>query len=105
VAPESADRTINSPMVGTFYRSPSPEAPSFVQVGSEVEEETVVCILEAMKVMNEIKAGHRAESWKRWWRTGSRSSTVNRSFDMRLLSSDSRYLPAGDRTPDIPSAP
>jgi acetyl-CoA carboxylase biotin carboxyl carrier protein len=49
-------RDIVSPMVGTFYRSPTPEAPPFVDVGSEVTEETVVCIIEAMKVMNEIKA-------------------------------------------------
>ncbi len=48
---------IPSPMVGTFYRSPSPEDPAFAQVGSVVEPDTVVCILEAMKVMNEIKAG------------------------------------------------
>ena len=47
---------IHSPMVGTFYRSPSPEAEPFVGVGSAVEEETVICIIEAMKVMNEIKA-------------------------------------------------
>ena len=47
---------INSPIVGTFYRSPSPDAPSFVKVGDRVEEDTVVCIVEAMKVMNEIKA-------------------------------------------------
>jgi acetyl-CoA carboxylase biotin carboxyl carrier protein len=45
-----------SPMVGTFYRTPSPDASSFVEVGQEVDEETVVCIIEAMKVMNEIKA-------------------------------------------------
>jgi acetyl-CoA carboxylase biotin carboxyl carrier protein len=56
---EGAGPTIDSPMVGTFYRSPSPEAAPFVQIGSEVDEETVVCILEAMKVMNEIKAGRR----------------------------------------------
>ena len=43
-------------MVGTFYRAASPDAPSFVDVGKEVTEETVVCIIEAMKVMNEIKA-------------------------------------------------
>jgi acetyl-CoA carboxylase biotin carboxyl carrier protein len=43
-------------MVGTFYRSPSPEAEAFVQVGMRVTPETVVCIIEAMKVMNEIKA-------------------------------------------------
>jgi acetyl-CoA carboxylase biotin carboxyl carrier protein len=47
---------IKSPMVGTFYRSPSPEAAPFVEAGAAVTEETVVCIIEAMKVMNEIKA-------------------------------------------------
>ena len=47
---------IKSPMVGTFYRAPSPEAVNYVEVGSEVNPETVVCIVEAMKVMNEIKA-------------------------------------------------
>lgn len=49
-------REIVSPMVGTFYESPSPESPAFVKVGQEVSEDTVVCIVEAMKVMNEIKA-------------------------------------------------
>ena len=43
-------------MIGTFYRSPSPEAGSYVDSGSEVNSESVVCIIEAMKVMNEIKA-------------------------------------------------
>jgi acetyl-CoA carboxylase biotin carboxyl carrier protein len=43
-------------MVGTFYSSPSPESPSFVKVGQKVTPDTVVCIIEAMKVMNEIKA-------------------------------------------------
>jgi acetyl-CoA carboxylase biotin carboxyl carrier protein len=52
----AALRDIVSPMVGTFYRAASPEAPPFVDVGKEVSEETVVCIIEAMKVMNEIKA-------------------------------------------------
>ena len=47
---------IESPMVGTFYRSASPDAPPYVEVGQEVDVETVVCIIEAMKVMNEIKA-------------------------------------------------
>ena len=47
---------VKSPMVGTFYRSPSPESDPFVDVGSKVGEETVVCIIEAMKVMNEIQA-------------------------------------------------
>lgn len=49
-------KDIVSPMVGTFYRAGSPETPAFVDVGKEVSEETVVCIIEAMKVMNEIKA-------------------------------------------------
>lgn len=52
----SALKDILSPMVGTFYRAGSPEAQAFVDVGKEVSEETVVCIIEAMKVMNEIKA-------------------------------------------------
>ena len=47
---------VKSPMIGTFYRSPSPESASYVEIGSEVNPETVVCIIEAMKVMNEIKA-------------------------------------------------
>lgn len=47
---------IKSPMIGTFYRSPSPEAGSYIEIGSEVNPDTVVCIIEAMKVMNEIKA-------------------------------------------------
>lgn len=48
---------ITAPMVGTFYGSPSPEADPFVKVGDTVTEDTVVCIVEAMKVMNEVKAG------------------------------------------------
>jgi acetyl-CoA carboxylase biotin carboxyl carrier protein len=47
---------IKSPMIGTFYRAPSPESGNYVEVGSEVNPDTVVCIIEAMKVMNEIKA-------------------------------------------------
>jgi acetyl-CoA carboxylase biotin carboxyl carrier protein len=47
---------IKSPMIGTFYRSPSPEAGAYVEVGTEVNADTVVSIIEAMKVMNEIKA-------------------------------------------------
>ena len=50
---------ITSPIVGTFYRAPAPDAKPYVEVGDHVEEETVVCIVEAMKVMNELKAGCR----------------------------------------------
>jgi len=60
-APGAADASnegpsITSPMVGTFYRAPSPDSPSFVEVGTKVNPDSVVCIVEAMKVMNEIKA-------------------------------------------------
>ena len=56
-APAVADGVeINSPMVGTFYQKPAPDAPSFVEVGSVVSVGQTVCIIEAMKVMNEIKA-------------------------------------------------
>lgn len=58
-APASTDAEIKSPMIGTLYRSPSPEAAPYVDVGSEVGPDTVVCIIEAMKVMNEIKAETR----------------------------------------------
>ena len=54
--PTVAQAEIKSPMVGTFYGSPSPDAAPFVSPGQEVTPETVVCIIEAMKVMNEIKA-------------------------------------------------
>jgi acetyl-CoA carboxylase biotin carboxyl carrier protein len=56
VTPKQALKDIVSPMVGTFYRAAAPESPVFADVGKEVTEETVVCIIEAMKVMNEIKA-------------------------------------------------
>ena len=52
----AADMEIKAPMIGTFYRAPSPEAVNYVEVGTEVNPDTVVCIIEAMKVMNEIKA-------------------------------------------------
>lgn len=57
--PTAGDAEIKSPMIGTLYRSPSPEAAPYVDVGSEVGPDTVVCIIEAMKVMNEIKAETR----------------------------------------------
>ena len=73
--PEDADRetsesqaestknqtAITSPMVGTFYRSPSPEEPVYVEMGDRIEEGDTVCIIEAMKVMNEVKADQSGE--------------------------------------------
>jgi acetyl-CoA carboxylase biotin carboxyl carrier protein len=55
-APEAAGTFISSPFVGTFYRAPSPEASVFVDVGQAVRKGQVVCIVEAMKLMNEIEA-------------------------------------------------
>lgn len=54
---EVAGTYVTSPMVGTFYASPSPDDPHFVKVGDKIEKHSVVCIIEAMKVMNEVKAG------------------------------------------------
>ena len=56
VEPESEGTEVKSPMIGTFYLKPSPDAEPFVEVGAKVDADTVVCIIEAMKVMNEIKA-------------------------------------------------
>ncbi|HUX02027.1 MAG: acetyl-CoA carboxylase biotin carboxyl carrier protein [Phycisphaerae bacterium] len=55
-AAEAPAASINSPMVGTFYASSSPEADAYVKVGDHVAEDTVVCVIEAMKVFNEIRA-------------------------------------------------
>ena len=54
--PATGEIEVKSPMIGTFYRAPSPEAASYVEIGTEISPESVVCIIEAMKVMNEIKA-------------------------------------------------
>jgi acetyl-CoA carboxylase biotin carboxyl carrier protein len=59
-SPPAADEPgiiyVKSPMVGTFYRSPSPESKPFIEVGAKIEDNTLVCIIEAMKIMNEIQA-------------------------------------------------
>jgi acetyl-CoA carboxylase biotin carboxyl carrier protein len=55
-APAADGEAITSPMVGTFYRKPGPDSPNFVNVGDAVSEGQTLCIIEAMKVMNEIKA-------------------------------------------------
>ena len=53
---QSNDHQVRSPMVGTFYTAPSPDAPDFAKVGQQVREGDVLCIVEAMKMMNQIKA-------------------------------------------------
>ncbi len=55
-APSHTGHVVSSPMVGTFYRSPSPSSPAFIEVGQTVNEGDVVCIVEAMKMMNQIEA-------------------------------------------------
>jgi acetyl-CoA carboxylase biotin carboxyl carrier protein len=57
----SKGETVTSPIVGTFYRAPSPESPSYVEVGSVVEKGQIFCIVEAMKLMNEIEAEFRCK--------------------------------------------
>ncbi|MEY2410400.1 MAG: acetyl-CoA carboxylase biotin carboxyl carrier protein [Verrucomicrobiota bacterium] len=60
IAPTSSGTAqIKSPMIGTLYRAPSPDAGNYVEIGTEVGPDTVVCLIEAMKVMNEIKAETR----------------------------------------------
>jgi acetyl-CoA carboxylase biotin carboxyl carrier protein len=56
-APTSDGSTVDSPMLGTFYRAPAPGATPFVEVGEQVEPETTVCLIEVMKMMNSIRAG------------------------------------------------
>ncbi len=58
VAAAVAGNVIRSPMVGTFYRSPAPGSPSFVEVGKTVKVGDVICVVEAMKMMNQIEADH-----------------------------------------------
>ena len=60
-SPEEDTVEVTSPMVGTFYRSSAPDAEPFVSVGDQVEEDSLVCIIEAMKVMNEIRAEAEGE--------------------------------------------
>jgi len=70
VAPEETLHEVKSPIVGTFYESPAPGAPPFVQVGDQVEVGQVLCIVEAMKLMNEIEADVAGEIVKRIATTG-----------------------------------
>ena len=60
-ADESRYVTIKSPMIGTFYRSPAPDKPNFVNVGDEIQPGKVLCIIEAMKLFNEIESEHKGK--------------------------------------------
>ena len=64
-SPEEVLHTVKSPIVGTFYESPSPGTPAFIKIGDEVEVGQVLCIIEAMKLMNEIEADVAGEVVKR----------------------------------------
>ncbi len=61
VSDDASLHKITSPMVGTFYQAPNPESPSYVKVGDKVGEESIVCIVEAMKLFNEIEAEIKGE--------------------------------------------
>ncbi len=61
VANDADLHKITSPMVGTFYQSPNPDSPAYVKVGDKVGDETIVCIVEAMKLFNEIEAEIKGE--------------------------------------------
>ncbi len=68
--PVSDGDFITSPMVGTFYATPSPQDPPFVKVGDTVDEGSILCIVEAMKVMNEVKAGKRGRIMEIFLKSG-----------------------------------
>jgi acetyl-CoA carboxylase biotin carboxyl carrier protein len=69
-AEEEQLHVVKSPIVGTFYESSSPGAPAFVKIGDEVESGQVLCIVEAMKLMNEIESDAAGEIVKRWVTNG-----------------------------------
>ena len=76
--PAETGHVVKSPMVGTFYRAASPGAKPFVEVGSVVKEGEPICIIEAMKIMNEIEADRPARSARSSARTARRSSSGSR---------------------------
>ena len=82
---------IPSPIVGTFYRSPSPTADAFVKIGSNVEPETVVCIIEAMKLMNEIQAETTGEVVKIYVENGQPVEYGQPLFGIKKLSPHQRH--------------
>jgi acetyl-CoA carboxylase biotin carboxyl carrier protein len=75
---------VKSPIVGTFYESSSPGAPAFVKIGDEVESGQVLCIVEAMKLMNEIESDGAGEVVKRWVTNGQPVEYGQSLFSLRL---------------------
>jgi acetyl-CoA carboxylase biotin carboxyl carrier protein len=108
VADEDADATyITSPLVGTFYRAPSPEARTSWRWGARCSEATAVCIIEAMKLMNEIECEVRARSSPRCWsRTASPWSSARRLFrsgrGLTVFKQGAHRQPRRDRAADHP---
>jgi acetyl-CoA carboxylase biotin carboxyl carrier protein len=74
---------VKSPIVGTFYRSPEPGAPSFVEVGTSVKKGQVLCIIEAMKLMNEIDSEYEGEVVKAYVENGQAVQYGERLFAIR----------------------
>jgi acetyl-CoA carboxylase biotin carboxyl carrier protein len=82
--PEEQLHIVKSPIVGTFYESSSPGAPAFVKIGDEVENGQVLCIVEAMKLMNEIESDGAGEIVKRWVVNGQPVEYGQALFSLRL---------------------
>ena len=103
---------ITSPFVGTFYRTPNPDSPPYVDVGDKVEKGQVLCIVEAMKLMNEIEADDRRHDRRRSSsRTASRSSTASRCSRSAGVAADVQEGPGREprrdraaRDPRLPRA-
>jgi acetyl-CoA carboxylase biotin carboxyl carrier protein len=74
---------VKSPIVGTFYRSPDPDAPSFVEIGDTVRKNQVLCIIEAMKLMNEITSEYEGEIVKCYVENGQPVQYGERLFAIR----------------------
>jgi len=76
---------VKSPIVGTFYRSPDPDAPSFVEVGDTIRKNQVLCIIEAMKLMNEITSEYEGEIVKIYVENGQPVQYGERLFAIRAI--------------------
>jgi acetyl-CoA carboxylase biotin carboxyl carrier protein len=83
-APEEALHTVKSPIVGTFYESPSPGSPAFIKIGDQVEAGQPLCIVEAMKLMNEIESDVAGEIVKRLVQNGQPIEYGQPLFAVRL---------------------